>query len=124
MRAEKEEAEASSQRQRAAVKTLVDDAQEEGFPAGVEEREAYFNEQVMAGEVLSQDRESIPIIQHRLHGHKLERGFSADFCHRLTTLPHGQLLRRSSLLLRFIRVSRCTLLLAILLRSTTALYPR
>jgi import receptor subunit TOM20 len=55
VRAEKEEAEASSQRQRAAVKTLVDDAQEEGFPAGVEEREAYFNEQVMAGEVLSQD---------------------------------------------------------------------
>lgn len=57
VRAEKEEAEASTQRQRATIKTLVDEAQEEGFPAGVEEREAYFNEQVMAGEMLSQDRE-------------------------------------------------------------------
>jgi import receptor subunit TOM20 len=56
VRAEKEEAEASTQRQRQAVKSLVDDAKEEGFPTGVEEREAYFNEQVMAGEVLSQDR--------------------------------------------------------------------
>ncbi|TQS32090.1 hypothetical protein Golomagni_07604, partial [Golovinomyces magnicellulatus] len=28
---------------------------EEGFPAGVEEREAYFNEQVMTGEMLSSD---------------------------------------------------------------------
>ena len=55
VRAEKEEAEASTQRQRQAVKSLVDDAKEEGFPTGVEEREAYFNEQVMAGEVLSQD---------------------------------------------------------------------
>lgn len=56
VRAEKEEAQASTQRQRQAVKTLVDDAKEEGFPSGVEEREAYFNEQVMAGEALSQDR--------------------------------------------------------------------
>jgi len=54
-RAEKEEAEASTQRQRAAIKSLVDDAKVEGFPGGVEEREAYFNEQVMAGEMLSQD---------------------------------------------------------------------
>ncbi|KAL6860179.1 mitochondrial import receptor subunit tom20 [Amphichorda felina] len=54
-RVQKEEAEASTQRQRAAIKGLVDEAKDEGFPAGVEEREAFFNEQVMAGEVLSQD---------------------------------------------------------------------
>ncbi len=59
MRAEKEEAEASTQRQRAAIKDLINDAQDEGFPTGVEEREAFFNEQVMTGEVLSQDRMSI-----------------------------------------------------------------
>ncbi|KAF4126806.1 mitochondrial import receptor subunit TOM20 [Geosmithia morbida] len=55
VRAEKEQAEASTQRQRAAIKSLIDDAKEQGFPSGVEEREGYFNEQVMTGEVLSQD---------------------------------------------------------------------
>ena len=60
MRAEKEEAEASTRRQRDAIKTLVDEAKEEGFPAGVEEREAYFNEQINAGEVASQDRTFTP----------------------------------------------------------------
>lgn len=55
VRAEKEEAEASTQRQRQEIKSKVDEAKEDGFPAGVEEREAYFNEQVMAGEVLSSD---------------------------------------------------------------------
>ncbi|KAK2606107.1 mitochondrial import receptor subunit tom20 [Conoideocrella luteorostrata] len=54
-RAEKEEAEASTRRQRDAIKTKVDEAKEEGFPTGVEEREAYFNEQVMSGEMLSSD---------------------------------------------------------------------
>jgi import receptor subunit TOM20 len=63
VRAEKEEAEASTQRQRQAVKSLVDDAKDEGFPAGVEEREAYFNEQVMAGEALSQDRRWTPFVE-------------------------------------------------------------
>lgn len=55
-RAEKEEAEASSQRQRGIIKEKVEEAKEEGFPTGVEEREAFFNEQVMAGEMLSSDR--------------------------------------------------------------------
>ncbi|KND93148.1 Mitochondrial import receptor subunit tom20 [Tolypocladium ophioglossoides CBS 100239] len=55
-RAEKEEAEESTRRQRNAIKARVDEAKEEGFPAGVEEREAYFNEQVMSGEMLSSDR--------------------------------------------------------------------
>lgn len=55
-RAEKEEAEASTQRQRGAIREKVEEAKEEGFPTGVEEREAFFNEQVMAGEMLSSDR--------------------------------------------------------------------
>ncbi|KAF3072706.1 mitochondrial outer membrane translocase complex, subunit Tom20 domain-containing protein [Trichoderma afarasin] len=55
VRAEKEEAEASTQRLRGLIKAKVDEAKEEGFPAGVEEREAFFNEQVMTGEMLSQD---------------------------------------------------------------------
>lgn len=57
-RAEKEEAELSTHRQREAIKARVDEAKETGFPAGVEEREAFFNEQVMAGEMLSSDRTS------------------------------------------------------------------
>ena len=59
-RAEKEEAEASTKRQRDMIKSKVDEAKEEGFPQGVEEREAYFNEQVMAGEMQSSDRTSLP----------------------------------------------------------------
>lgn len=60
-RAEKEEAEASTQRQREVIKARVDEAKETGFPSGVEEREAFFNEQVMTGEMLSSDRTSSPI---------------------------------------------------------------
>lgn len=55
-RAAKEEAEASSQQQRKSIRDKVEEAQDEGFPTGVEEREAFFNEQVMTGEMLSQDR--------------------------------------------------------------------
>ncbi|CAM1511360.1 Fc.00g088730.m01.CDS01 [Cosmosporella sp. VM-42] len=54
-RAAKEEAEASMQSQRNQIRAKVEEAKEEGFPTGVEEREAYFNEQVMAGEMLSSD---------------------------------------------------------------------
>lgn len=61
-RAEKEEAEASTYRQREAIKARVDEAKEVGFPAGVEEREAFFNEQVMAGEMLSSDRTFPPYL--------------------------------------------------------------
>ena len=59
-RAEKEEAAESTRRQRDAIKIRVDEAKDEGFPAGVEEREAYFNEQVMSGEMLSSDRMESP----------------------------------------------------------------
>lgn len=58
MRSEKEEAEASTRAQRDAIKHLVDEAKEEGFPTGVQEREAFFNEQVMTAEILSSDRTS------------------------------------------------------------------
>ncbi|RGP73723.1 mitochondrial import receptor subunit tom-20 [Fusarium longipes] len=54
-RVAKEEAEASTQQQRQSIRIRVEEAKEEGFPSGVEEREAFFNEQVMAGEMLSQD---------------------------------------------------------------------
>ncbi len=60
VRAEKEEAEASTQEQRNVIKNKVDEAKEEGFPLGVEEREAYFNEQVMSGEMQSSDRTFLP----------------------------------------------------------------
>lgn len=55
-RAEKDEAEASAQAQRQAIKQAIDDAKEEGFPTSVEEKEAYFLEQVQAGEILGPDR--------------------------------------------------------------------
>ncbi|KAL4729582.1 mitochondrial import receptor subunit tom20 [Fusarium chlamydosporum] len=54
-RVAKEEAEASNQQQLQSIRSRVEEAKEEGFPSGVEEREAFFNEQVMAGEMLSQD---------------------------------------------------------------------
>jgi flagellar biosynthesis/type III secretory pathway protein FliH len=59
-RVAKEEAEASTQQQRQSIRIRVEEAKEEGFPTGVEEREAFFNEQVMAGEMLSQDRRNCP----------------------------------------------------------------
>lgn len=64
VRAEKEEAEASTRAQRDAIKAQVDEAKEEGFPTGVEEREAYFNEQVMSGEMLSSDRKLLPALDN------------------------------------------------------------
>lgn len=38
------------------IKQIVDEAKEEGFPASAEEKEAYFLEQVQAGEMLGADR--------------------------------------------------------------------
>ncbi|RDL39862.1 putative mitochondrial import receptor subunit tom-20 [Venustampulla echinocandica] len=54
-RAAKEEAEAHTVRQRQAVRAVVEEAKEEGFPSDVEEREAYFMQQVAKGEGLSGD---------------------------------------------------------------------
>ena len=54
-RAEKEEAEAQGQQQKRAIRNAVDEAKEEGFPTDVEEKEAYFMNEVGQGEVLCQD---------------------------------------------------------------------
>lgn len=50
----------STRLRRDAIKARVDEAKDEGFPSGVEEREAFFNEQVNTGEILSTDRTSWP----------------------------------------------------------------
>ena len=56
-RAAKEEAEAHTVRQRQAIRTAVQDAKEEGFPTDVEEKEAYFMQEVARGEGLSSEGE-------------------------------------------------------------------
>lgn len=92
-RVAKEEAEASTQQQRQSIRIRVEEAKEEGFPTGVEEREAFFNEQVMAGEMLSQDR---------------RKTSGLDITDNLLTVVL-QLLRLLSLLWPSTRVSRSTL---------------
>jgi len=52
-RAAKEEAEAHTVRQREAIRTAIEEAKEEGFPVDVEEKEAYFMQEVARGESLS-----------------------------------------------------------------------
>jgi import receptor subunit TOM20 len=52
-RAAKEEAEAHNTRQRQAIREAVQEAKEEGFPVDVEEKEAYFMQEVARGESLS-----------------------------------------------------------------------
>ncbi|RBQ95516.1 hypothetical protein VDGD_00535 [Verticillium dahliae] len=56
-RAEKEEAQLETVRQRQAIAQAVVQAKEEGFPEDVEGREAYFLQQVSEGETLAADRE-------------------------------------------------------------------
>ena len=55
-RQEKEEAEADAHQQRLSIKQAVDEAKEEGFPTNVEDKEAYFLDQVSLGETLGADR--------------------------------------------------------------------
>lgn len=55
-RAEKSQAEASANERKQAIRAAVDEAKEEGFPASAEEKEAYFLEQVQAGEMLGANR--------------------------------------------------------------------
>jgi import receptor subunit TOM20 len=57
-RAEKDQAEANAIAQRQSIKHAVDEARDEGFPTGNDEKEAYFVEQVQNGEIFSQDRTS------------------------------------------------------------------
>jgi len=54
-RAAKEEAAAHTVRQRTVIRTAVEEAKDEGFPSDVEEREAYFMQEVASGEGLSGD---------------------------------------------------------------------
>jgi import receptor subunit TOM20 len=49
----REEAEQERLHTRAAIKSAVKDAQAEGFPTDVEEKEAYFMQEVSRGEALS-----------------------------------------------------------------------
>ncbi|KAF3767763.1 protein import receptor MAS20, partial [Cryphonectria parasitica EP155] len=51
----KVEAEVENLHQREAIKQAVDEAKEEGFPTSVEEKEAYFLDQVTMGEQLGSD---------------------------------------------------------------------
>lgn len=54
-KAAKEEAEAYTSKQRQAIRAAVEEAKEEGFPTDVEEKEAYFMNEVARGEQLSQE---------------------------------------------------------------------
>ncbi|KAI1817809.1 mitochondrial import receptor subunit tom-20 [Poronia punctata] len=54
-RAAKEEAVLQSKQKRRDVQAAVDAANEEGFPTGVNEKEAYFMEFVQQGEILASD---------------------------------------------------------------------
>ena len=56
-RAAKEEAEAQGEQQKGAIRAAMQEAKEEGFPTDVEEREAYFMNEVGQGEALCQDSE-------------------------------------------------------------------
>lgn len=65
-RAAKEEAEAQGVQQKQAIENAVSEAREEGFPTDVEDKEAYFMNEVGQGEVLCQDGtfSSGPSLQH------------------------------------------------------------
>lgn len=54
-RAAKEEAEAQNAQKRSQIRTKIAEAKAEGFPHDVEEKEAYFMQEVARGETLSQD---------------------------------------------------------------------
>jgi len=73
-RAEKDQAVANQQAQKMAIRAAVDQAKEEGFPAGPDDKEAYFLEQVQAGEILGSDRKwSFPSLDNRCQETKKRR---------------------------------------------------
>ncbi|KAL8902822.1 MAG: hypothetical protein Q9171_007592 [Xanthocarpia ochracea] len=57
-KAAKEEAEAKGANQKRKIRALVTEAQEEGYPTNVEEKEAYFMNEVGRGEVLCQNEKT------------------------------------------------------------------
>jgi mitochondrial import receptor subunit TOM20 len=52
-RLQKEEAEVEGQRQKETIKAAVREALEEGFPTDLEEREAFFMQQIATGEQMA-----------------------------------------------------------------------
>jgi hypothetical protein len=79
-RAAKEEAEAQTIRQREALRTAVEEAKEEGFPTDVEEKEAYFMNEVARGEQLSQDGMTSLMFKQQLYISYILGAFS---CHSM-----------------------------------------
>jgi import receptor subunit TOM20 len=59
----KEEAEIQGKQQREEIKTAVQEAIEEGFPTDIEEKEAFFMQQIAQGEALAGDG----ILQRLVH---------------------------------------------------------
>ncbi|KAL8673025.1 MAG: hypothetical protein Q9168_002548 [Polycauliona sp. 1 TL-2023] len=57
-KAAKEEAEAQGANQKRKIRAVVTEAQDEGFPTNVEEKESYFMNEVGRGEVLCQNEQS------------------------------------------------------------------
>ena len=82
-RAAKEEAEAQGEEQKQAIRNAVNDARDQGFPTDVEDKEAYFMEQVGQGEMLLSDSmcEVSPIIR-TLYAHVIpgSRHVDAALC--------------------------------------------
>ena len=54
-RAAKEQAEAQGAQQKQAIRDALEQAKEDGFPTSIEEKEAYFMQEVGSGESLCQD---------------------------------------------------------------------
>lgn len=54
-RAEKDAAQAQAGQKREFIRQVIDDAKEEGFPTGVNEKEQYFMEHIQKGEALAAD---------------------------------------------------------------------
>lgn len=59
-KAAKEEAEGAKMQERRAIRSMVDDAVEEGWPSNADEKEQFFMMEVKDGETLCQQRECIP----------------------------------------------------------------
>lgn len=51
----KEENEAQGKRQKAEIKAAIEEALDEGFPTDIEEKEAFFLQQISQGEAMAND---------------------------------------------------------------------
>jgi import receptor subunit TOM20 len=73
-RAAREEAEAEGAQQQEAIKSAFKEATEEGFPSGIEEKEAFFMSEVAKGEQLCQDGKSERLVHIAFSNHYLSAG--------------------------------------------------